>query len=53
MKLPKQPVYVIIPSPGPSIESDGLLLRPVVDDDASALFAIRAQPEVAEMKLVV
>ncbi|KAJ5135650.1 uncharacterized protein N7515_004928 [Penicillium bovifimosum] len=49
MDLPKQTVYVIVPSPGPSIESDRLHLRPVVDDDASALFAIRARPEVAEM----
>lgn len=48
--LPKQPVYAMIPSTGPSIESDRLLLRPVTDSDASALFDIRSRPEVAEMK---
>lgn len=50
MSLPKQPTYVIVPSPGPSIESDRLLLRPITDADAAALFAIRSRPEVAEMK---
>lgn len=50
MDLPQQPVYVIIPSLGPSIESDRLLLRPATDSDASALFDIRSRPEVAEMK---
>lgn len=48
--LPKQSVYAMIPSPGPSIESDRLLLRPVTDSDASALFGIRSCPEVAETK---
>lgn len=52
MSLPEQPTYVIVPSPGPSIESDRLLLRPITDADAAALFAIRSRPEVAEMKLV-
>lgn len=50
MDLPQQPVYVIVPSSGPSIESDRLLLRPVTDSDAAALFSIRSRPEVAEMK---
>ncbi|KAJ6181141.1 hypothetical protein N7519_011602 [Penicillium mononematosum] len=49
MSLPQQPVYVMVPSPGPSIESDRLLLRPITDADAGALFAIRSRPEVAEM----
>ncbi|KAK4861666.1 hypothetical protein LT330_003701 [Penicillium expansum] len=49
MSLPEQPTYVIVPSPGPSIESDRLLLRPITDADATALFAIRSRPEVAEM----
>ncbi|KAJ5950335.1 uncharacterized protein N7479_008748 [Penicillium vulpinum] len=49
MSLPQQSVYVIVPYPGPSIESDRLLLRPVTDSDAPALFAIRSRPEVAEM----
>ncbi|CAI7627884.1 unnamed protein product [Penicillium glandicola] len=49
MSLPHQPVYVIVPSPGPSIESDRLLLRPIIDADAGALFTIRSRPEVAEM----
>ncbi|OQE38523.1 hypothetical protein PENCOP_c008G02927 [Penicillium coprophilum] len=49
MTLPQQSVYVIVPSPGPSIESDRLLLRPITDADAAALFAIRSRPEVAEM----
>ncbi|KAJ5421169.1 hypothetical protein N7465_003688 [Penicillium sp. CMV-2018d] len=49
MGLPEQPTYVIVPSPGPSIESDRLLLRPITDADAAALFAIRSRPEVAEM----
>ncbi|KAJ5561831.1 hypothetical protein N7535_003706 [Penicillium sp. DV-2018c] len=49
MKLPNQPVCVIIPSPAPSIESSRLLLRPIISTDAPALFAIRSRPEVAEM----
>ncbi|CAG8908367.1 unnamed protein product [Penicillium egyptiacum] len=49
MSLPQQPTYVIVPSPGPSIESDRLLLRPITDADVAALFAIRSRPEVAEM----
>ncbi|KAJ5211177.1 hypothetical protein N7491_010997 [Penicillium cf. griseofulvum] len=49
MTLPQQSVFVIVPSPGPSIESDRLLLRPITDADATALFAIRSRPEVAEM----
>ncbi|CAG8202598.1 hypothetical protein PENNAL_c0031G03256 [Penicillium nalgiovense] len=49
MSLPQQPIYVIVPSPGPSIESDRLLLRPITDADAAALLAIRSRPEVAEM----
>ncbi|KAJ5360790.1 hypothetical protein N7517_009981 [Penicillium concentricum] len=49
MSLPEQSVYVIVPSPGPSIESDRLLLRPITDADAAALFDIRSRPEVAEM----
>jgi RimJ/RimL family protein N-acetyltransferase len=52
MTLPQQPVYAIVPLSGPSIESDRLLLRPITDADAAALFAIRSRPEVAEMKLV-
>lgn len=52
MDLPQQPVYAIIPSQGPSIESDRLLLRPVCDSDAEALFAFRSRPEIAEMKSV-
>ena len=48
----QQPVYAIVPSQGPSIESDRLLLRPVGDSDAAALFAIRSRPEVTEMKSV-
>lgn len=52
MSLPQQPTYVIVPSPEPSIESDRLLLRPITDADATALFAIRSRPEVAEMKSV-
>lgn len=50
--LPEQPVYVIVPSPGPSIESDRLRLRPVTDSDTPALFAIRSRWEVAQMKYV-
>ncbi|KAJ5759912.1 hypothetical protein N7520_007068 [Penicillium odoratum] len=46
--LPRQPVYVQIPSPGPSIESNRLLLRPVEDRDTPALFAVRRRPEVAK-----
>ncbi|KAJ5573994.1 Acyl-CoA N-acyltransferase [Penicillium hispanicum] len=46
--LPPQPVYVVIPSPAPSVESSRLLLRPVADSDLRALFAIRARPEVAQ-----
>ncbi|KAJ5154933.1 uncharacterized protein N7500_010372 [Penicillium coprophilum] len=49
MTLPQQPVYVIVPSTGPSTESDRLLLRPITDADAAALFAIRSRPEVTEM----
>ncbi|KAJ5519716.1 Acyl-CoA N-acyltransferase [Penicillium fimorum] len=49
MTLPEQSVYVIVPAQGPSIESDRLLLRPITDADAAALFAIRSRPEVAEM----
>jgi RimJ/RimL family protein N-acetyltransferase len=48
--LPEQPVYAIVPSLGPSIESDRLRLRPVTDSDAPALFAIRSRWEVAQMK---
>jgi RimJ/RimL family protein N-acetyltransferase len=50
--LPEQPVYVIVPSPGPSIESDRLRLRPVTNSDTPALFAIRSRWEVAQMKYV-
>jgi RimJ/RimL family protein N-acetyltransferase len=50
MELPSQPVYVIIPSPNESIESDRLLLRPICDSDAVALLAIRSRPEVAMTK---
>ncbi|KXG46443.1 Acyl-CoA N-acyltransferase [Penicillium griseofulvum] len=49
MILPQQPVYAIVPLSGPSIESDRLLLRPITDDDAGALFVVRSRPEVAEM----
>ncbi|KAJ5794012.1 hypothetical protein N7457_000611 [Penicillium paradoxum] len=49
MELPQQPVYVLIPSSGPSIESKRLFLRPVADTDAAALFAVRSIPEVAAM----
>jgi ribosomal-protein-alanine N-acetyltransferase len=52
MDLPQQPVYAIVPLQGPSIESERLLLRPVADSDAAALFTIRSRPEVAEMKWV-
>ncbi|KAJ6164533.1 Acyl-CoA N-acyltransferase [Penicillium chermesinum] len=48
--LPFQEVEVLIPSPGPSIESDRLLLRPVAKRDTPALYAIRADPEVAKTK---
>ncbi|OQD89714.1 hypothetical protein PENANT_c002G08735 [Penicillium antarcticum] len=47
--LPQQPVYAIIPSQRPSIESDRLRLRPVTDADAPALFAVRSRWEVAQM----
>ena len=50
--LPEQPVYVIVPSPGPSIESDRLRLRPVTDSDAPALLAVRSRWEVVQMKYV-
>ncbi|KAJ5649850.1 N-acetyltransferase GNAT family [Penicillium longicatenatum] len=46
--LPRQPVYALVPSSGPSIESNRLLLRPVKDRDTTALFAVRARPEVAK-----
>ncbi|CAG7915912.1 unnamed protein product [Penicillium olsonii] len=49
MILPKQRVYAIVPQHGPSIESERLLLRPVEDSDATALFGIRSLPEVAAM----
>ncbi|KKZ60448.1 hypothetical protein EMCG_00734 [[Emmonsia] crescens] len=45
--LPKEPVYVTFPTAIPSMESSRLLLRPIVDSDAAALFAIRSRPEVA------
>lgn len=50
MELPSQPVYVMIPSPNESIESDRLVLRPIRDSDALALLAIRSRPEVAKTK---
>lgn len=50
MELPSQPVYVTIPPSNEPIESARLLLRPVCDSDAAALFAIRARPEVAKTK---
>lgn len=50
MHLPQQPVYAIVPREGPSIESDRLIIRPVQDSDAQALFAVRSLPEVAKMK---
>ncbi|KAJ5361501.1 N-acetyltransferase GNAT family [Penicillium brevicompactum] len=49
MHLPQQPVYAIVPREGPSIESDRLIIRPVQDSDAQALFAVRSLPEVAKM----
>ncbi|OJD19498.1 hypothetical protein AJ78_00567 [Emergomyces pasteurianus Ep9510] len=45
--LPKEPVYVTFPATIPPAESSRLLLRPIVDSDATALFAIRSRPEVA------
>lgn len=48
--LPHQPVHVVIPASGPSIESERLILRPVADRDTAALFAVRASPEVAKTK---
>ncbi|KLJ13785.1 hypothetical protein EMPG_11284 [Blastomyces silverae] len=45
--LPKEPVYVTFPTTIPSVESSRLLLRPIVDSDAAAIFAIRSRPEVA------
>ncbi|OJD22967.1 hypothetical protein ACJ73_05681 [Blastomyces percursus] len=45
--LPNEPVYVTFPTTIPSVESSRLLLRPIVDSDAAALFAIRSRPEVA------
>lgn len=50
MELPSQSVYVIIPPCNEPIESARLLLRPVCDSDAAALFAIRARLEVAKTK---
>ncbi|KAJ5609590.1 N-acetyltransferase GNAT family [Penicillium herquei] len=46
--LPHQSVRVLIPSPGPSIESTRLLLRPVEARDFPALLAVRGNPEVAK-----
>ncbi|PGH06966.1 hypothetical protein GX51_02004 [Blastomyces parvus] len=45
--LPKEPVYVTFPTTIPTVESSRLRLRPIVDSDAAALFAIRSRPEVA------
>ncbi|OAX79425.1 hypothetical protein ACJ72_06253, partial [Emergomyces africanus] len=45
--LPEEPVYVTFPTTIPSKESSRLLLRPIVDSDAAALFAIRSRPEVS------
>ncbi|KAJ5947459.1 Acyl-CoA N-acyltransferase [Penicillium verhagenii] len=49
---PREPFYVVVPLSGPSIESDRLLLRPVEDNDAAALFAVRGRPEVAKTKYI-
>lgn len=47
---PNQPVYAIIPSLAPSLESTRLILRPLTEDDIPAVFAIRSRPEVSEYK---